>query len=122
MAEVKTMQLYQHARKKLTGGLLGCFELHITKDGKLAKQFHWVITKTGASYGEGPAPSKVDVVITCNDEDFLNLVAGKAQAPGLFMSGSLKLKGNMTKALKVNSLFQELAGDAAKKYLATAKL
>lgn len=52
--------------------------------------------------GKGAAPEgkKADVTLTLPDEEFGKLVQGKANAQKLFMSGKLKIKGNVLKATK----------------------
>ena len=37
------------------------------------------------------------VILSLSDEDFGKMVAGKTQAQRLFMSGKLKIKGNVMK-------------------------
>lgn len=50
--------------------------------------------------GEAPAGKKADVTLSLSDENFGKMVAGKAKAQQLFMSGKLKVKGNVMKATK----------------------
>ena len=52
---------------------------------------------------EGAAP-KADVTITIKDGDFVQLVEGKLNAQTAFMSGKIKIKGNMGLAMKMGSL------------------
>jgi len=40
------------------------------------------------------------VILSLSEDDFGKLVAGKAQAQKLFMSGKLKVKGDVMKATK----------------------
>ena len=42
-------------------------------------------------------PKKADVSLSLSDEDFGKMVAGKTQAQRLFMSGKLKIKGDVMK-------------------------
>ena len=42
-------------------------------------------------------PKKADVTLNLSDEDFGKMVAGKTQAQRLFMSGKLKIKGDVMK-------------------------
>jgi putative sterol carrier protein len=46
------------------------------------------------------------------DKDFENLAVGKANAQKLFMSGKLKVKGNVMKATKVEPIFKSIQGKA----------
>jgi SCP-2 sterol transfer family len=47
--------------------------------------------------GEAPAGKKADVILSMSDEDFGKMVSGKTKAQNLFMSGKLKVKGNVMK-------------------------
>lgn len=55
--------------------------------------------KTAGTVGKGAA-EKSDVTLLLSDDDFQKLVSGKAQAQRLFMSGKLKVKGDVMKATK----------------------
>jgi len=43
-----------------------------------------------------------------NDEDFEKLVTGKANAQKMFMSGKLKVKGDIMKATRVESVLKKV--------------
>ena len=43
------------------------------------------------------APKKADVTLSLSDADFGKMVSGKTKAQSLFMSGKLKIKGNVMK-------------------------
>ena len=47
-----------------------------------------------------------------SDKEFGNLVAGKAKAQQLFMSGKLKIKGNMMKATKLEPVLSKAQSKA----------
>jgi len=55
-------------------------------------------------------PTKSTVQLTLSDDDFTNLILGKANAQRLFMSGKLKLKGDMMKAAKLEPIFNKARG------------
>lgn len=46
------------------------------------------------------------VTLSLSDEDFGKLVAGKANAQRLFMSGKLKVKGDVMKATKMEPILK----------------
>ncbi|RDL39184.1 putative Fatty acid-binding protein [Venustampulla echinocandica] len=50
--------------------------------------------------------SKPTVTLSLSDEDFGKLVAGKANAQRLFMSGKLKVKGDVMKATKLEPVLK----------------
>jgi len=54
--------------------------------------------------GEAPAGKKANVTLSLSDENFAKLVSGKAKAQSLFMSGKLKIKGDVMKATKMEPI------------------
>ncbi|KAG8630135.1 hypothetical protein KVT40_001754 [Elsinoe batatas] len=64
----------------------------------------WYIDlKETGTVGKGAAPEgkKAAVTLNLSDDDFGKLLTGKANAQKLFMSGKLKIKGNMMLATKL---------------------
>ncbi|KAI1778095.1 sterol-binding-like protein [Hypoxylon cercidicola] len=51
--------------------------------------------------------NKPTVTLSLSDEDFGKLVAGQANAQRLFMSGKLKIKGEVMKATKMQPILQK---------------
>jgi len=47
------------------------------------------------------------VTLILSDEDFGNLVTGKGNAQRLFMSGKLKIKGDVMKATKLDPILKK---------------
>lgn len=47
------------------------------------------------------------VTLSLSDEDFGKLVAGKKNAQNLFMSGKLKVKGDVMKATKMEPILKK---------------
>ncbi|KAL1636701.1 hypothetical protein SLS58_009688 [Diplodia intermedia] len=71
------------------------------------------LKKTG-TVGKGAAPEggKADVTMLLSDNDFASLVAGKANAQKLFMSGKLKIKGDVMKATKIEPVLKKVQAKA----------
>ncbi|KAL9604248.1 MAG: hypothetical protein Q9219_000646 [cf. Caloplaca sp. 3 TL-2023] len=70
----------------------------------------WYIDlKESGSAGKGVAPQgkEADVTLSLSDEEFGKLVSGKTQAQRLFMSGKLKIKGNVMKATKMEPVLKK---------------
>lgn len=55
-----------------------------------------------------------DLVITLKDVDFKKLALGKSNAQSLFLGGKLKVRGDVTKAVQVETILKTLAPAAAK--------
>ncbi|EMR71044.1 hypothetical protein MGN70_008130 [Eutypa lata] len=51
--------------------------------------------------------TKPTVTLSLSDEDFGKLVSGKANAQRLFMSGKLKVKGDVMKATKMEPILKK---------------
>ncbi|KAM4051875.1 hydroxysteroid dehydrogenase-like protein 2 [Anomaloglossus baeobatrachus] len=54
--------------------------------------------------GKGEPPVNADVVMTMDSEDFVKMFTGKLKPTMAFMSGKLKIKGNMGLAMKLEAL------------------
>ncbi|KUI72988.1 Fatty acid-binding protein [Cytospora mali] len=63
--------------------------------------------KVSKGLGEKPDEYDFPVTLTLSDADFGNLVAGKGNAQRLFMSGKLKIKGNVMKATKLDPILKK---------------
>jgi len=74
---------------------------------KAGKTATWYLdAKSKGEAGKGAAPGKPDVVLILNDGDFKNLIDGKANAQKLFLSGKLKVKGNVMKAANLQTVLK----------------
>ncbi|KAH8811696.1 putative fatty acid-binding protein [Xylogone sp. PMI_703] len=65
--------------------------------------------KVGKGLGEKPT-----VTLALSDDDFGKLIAGKAKAQQLFMSGKLKVKGDVMKATKMEPILKKAQAAKAK--------
>jgi putative sterol carrier protein len=73
------------------------------------------LKESGAvSQGLAPEGKKADVTLILSDENFGKLVEGKAKAQTLFMSGKLKVKGNVMKATKLEPVLSKAQQSGAK--------
>ncbi|XP_037547870.1 hydroxysteroid dehydrogenase-like protein 2 [Nematolebias whitei] len=65
--------------------------------------------KSGSgSAGEGEPSSKADVVMTMDSSDFSKMFSGKLKPTMAFMSGKLRIKGDMALALKLEKLMSRM--------------
>jgi len=82
----------------------------------MTKTFQWNITGEEASVwafkivnGEGElvpgGVEKPDITITVSDKDWISIVEGKLDPTSAFMSGRLKVAGDMMLAMRLQNLF-----------------
>lgn len=66
----------------------------------------WTVDLTEAGGGKVTAGSSgsAKCTVTCADQDFINIVTKKTNAQMAFMSGKLKIKGDMGLALKLQKI------------------
>lgn len=57
--------------------------------------------------GDAPEGGKANVTLLLSDADFAKLAAGKANAQRLFMSGKLKIRGDVMKATKMEPILKK---------------
>ena len=60
------------------------------------------------SVGKGEPAEKPNCVMSMNEENFTKLFAGKLDATTAFMSGKLKIKGDMALAMKLEKLMKNM--------------
>ena len=72
--------------------------------GDQAGQYHVDIADGKLDSQKGPATSS-DLTLTAAGDDLVNIFTGGLDPTAAFMSGKLKIKGNMALALKLQSLF-----------------
>ncbi|KAG1706881.1 hypothetical protein DVH05_027730 [Phytophthora capsici] len=80
----------------------GIIQFDITGAGK------WNLDLKSATPALTEGSKKADVTITVSDTDFVAIAMGKLNAQQAFMKGKLKLKGNMTLAMKLPVVFNAL--------------
>jgi len=65
----------------------------------------WVVDlKNGKGSVKSGAPATSDCTVTVGEEDFINMMLGKASGQSLFMSGKVKIQGNMGLAMKLDKI------------------
>lgn len=80
------------------------------KEGKTAS---WYLdAKNKGEVGKGKAPSKADITLIIGDADMHSLFEGKANPQKLFMSGKLKVKGNVMKAAALEPVLKAARTEA----------
>ncbi len=67
----------------------------------------WTLDLTEAGAGKvtaGAATAEKKTIVTCGDADFINIINKKTNTQMAYMSGKLKIKGDMGPALKLTKL------------------
>lgn len=78
------------------------YQFNITGDG--GGDWNIAIANGEAKVSEGVVDSP-DITLTMSDENFVNLLQGKLNGQMAFMTGKLKIKGEMGLAMKLQSVF-----------------
>merc|ERR1712112_307810 len=73
------------------------------------KTEYFLDLKNGAgSCGAGKAPVNADATLSMSSDNFSKMFAGQLKPATAFMSGKLKISGNMGKAMKLEKLMGKL--------------
>ncbi|TMW53257.1 hypothetical protein DOY81_001673 [Sarcophaga bullata] len=103
-------QLFQKIEALLSAEIVGktqaVYQFNITGDEKGT----WFLDlKNGSgSCGAGNAPTQPDAVLTMKSNNFSDMFAGKLKAAPAFMTGKLKITGDLQKAMKLEKLMKAL--------------
>jgi putative sterol carrier protein len=84
-------------------GLDCVIQYDLTGDG--GGQYHSTIKDGAATVTPGPHPSPTMTVIM-GAQDFVDMTSGKLDGMSAFMSGKLRISGDMGLAMKLQSLFR----------------
>lgn len=72
-------------------------------------QYYLDLKNGSGSAGAGAPPNgKSDVSFSMDSDDFVKMFNGELKATAAFMSGKLKIKGDMGKAMKLEGLMKQL--------------
>ena len=89
--------------KSKVAGMTATYQFNITGDD--AQVWSVAIANDDVVVTEGPA-EKASIELTMSDADFLALLAGQLHGQMAFLTGKLKIKGDMTLAMKLQSVFK----------------
>ncbi|XP_078532766.1 hydroxysteroid dehydrogenase-like protein 2 [Lissotriton helveticus] len=83
----------------------GIYQFEITDEGT----WHIDLKSKSGSAGKGEPSVKADVIMSLNGDDFVKMFSGKLKPTMAFMSGKLKIKGDMSLAIKLEKLMGQLS-------------
>ena len=75
--------------------------------GSKGGEWYLDLKNGSGAVGKGPS-SNADVTFSLSDSDFLDVFEGRVSATSAFMSGKMKLKGDMGKALALDGLMKKM--------------
>ena len=96
-------QMASRFKADRAAGTNAVIQYDISGDG--GGTWHAVIKDGACNVSQGAAASP-NLTLTMSSQDWLDMTGGKLSGQMAFMSGKLKLKGDMGLAMKVGSLFQ----------------
>jgi len=92
----------EKVNKDKAAGMNAVYQFNI--DGPDGGQWAVKIADGDASVTEGASESP-NITITMTDENFVGLITGKLNGQTAFLTGKLKIQGDMTLAMKLQSVF-----------------
>lgn len=84
----------------------GIFQFELSGDE--AGTWYIDLKTKGGSIGSGKPPLKADVVMSMSSTDFVKMFTGKLKPTLAFMTGKLRIKGNMALAIKLEKVLTQL--------------
>jgi len=92
----------ERVQKDKIQGMNATYQFELTGDNGGS---HWVKIADGeATSGDGQAENP-NITLTMADSDFEDMVTGKLNGQTAFLTGKLKIQGDMTLAMKLQSVF-----------------
>jgi len=89
--------------KEAAKGLNAIYQFDLSGDG--GGKWHVIINNDTCQVKEGPAASP-SITISMTAQDYLDMLSGKLKGQMAFMTGKLRIAGDMGLALRMQSLFQ----------------
>ncbi len=65
----------------------------------------WIVKVDDGSIDVSQGAGEADTTIAASEEDFMKIVSGEQNPTAAYMSGKLKIKGDMGAAMKLQKLF-----------------
>ncbi|NXC49755.1 HSDL2 protein, partial [Penelope pileata] len=91
--------------KEMVKSTQGVFQFELSGDE--GGTWYIDLKNNGGSAGVGKAPVAADVVMSMSSDDFVKMFTGKLKPTMAFMSGKLRIKGNMALAIKLEKMLTQ---------------
>ncbi|KAF0464176.1 sterol-binding-like protein [Gigaspora margarita] len=111
--EIQTNVSNEKTREDAIKKVKATFELKI-KNPEGKEQIWTLDLKKEGTIKTGKGSAKPDIIMDMDDDTFVQLASGKLNGQKAFMSGKLKIKGNMMLATKLDGVLKSLTGPKAK--------
>ncbi|KAI8081445.1 SCP2 sterol-binding domain-containing protein [Halteromyces radiatus] len=85
----------------------GVFQF-VIKNAQGKEEVFTIDCKKEGKVVRGKGAVKADAIITIGDQDFVDLADGKLNGQKAYMSGKLKIKGQMMLAMKLDNVFKSI--------------
>ncbi|KAI8639838.1 SCP2 sterol-binding domain-containing protein [Parasitella parasitica] len=92
-------------RAKLVKQVNGVFQF-VIKNSEGKEEIFTVDVKKEGKVVRGKGNVKADAILTLKDGDFVDLATGKLNGQKAYMSGKLKIKGQIMLAMKLDNVFK----------------
>jgi len=93
--------LEQRIDTSKTAGMNSTFQFHI--EGEDGGKWYIKLTDGQPEVSEGEAENP-NIVLTCDSQNWIDIVTGKMSGQTAFLTGKLKIQGDMSLAMKLQSL------------------
>jgi putative sterol carrier protein len=99
-------------RQAMVKKVKGLFQMDIKNTAGTVQS--WTIDLKNGDGGVklGKPDGKPDIIIALSDKDFVDMASGKLNGQKAFMTGKLKVKGNMMLATKLDGVLKTAQADA----------
>lgn len=92
-------------RAKLLKQVNGVFQF-VIKNNEGKEEVFTVDVKREGKVVRGKGSTKADAILSLKDADFIDLATGKLNGQKAYMSGKLKVKGQIMLAMKLDNVFK----------------
>lgn len=100
--------IQQMASEEVVKKVNSVFAFNITVAGKDALEYYLDLKNAAGSVGKGSPSTPADVTFTLNAQNFQKMFSGNLSPTTAFMTGQMKLKGDVSKAMKLEGLMKKM--------------